>query len=276
MHSSGKTIELAAGNYQAKIVTVGAGIAELTHNGRHIVLPHKPEEMPLAHMGKVLIPWPNRVENGCYQHDGIEFNLAINDRVSNAAIHGLLAWRDWQIACKSASNVTLTVFLPPSYGYPFALMSQVTYQLDAESGLLATIETQNIGDKPAPYGAGTHPYLTCNLEKVDHCELTLPVDEHGLNFLTPKLIGATQIDHTFATTPETDWEVCLTSQRQEMSVFLRSNQPWLQIYTGDKLQRAGLAVEPMSCPPNAFNSKVDLVSLAPEETHRMHFVMGCK
>lgn len=56
MHSGGKTIHLQAGHYQAKIVTVGAGLAELTHRGRHIVIPHKPEEMPLAHLGKVLIP----------------------------------------------------------------------------------------------------------------------------------------------------------------------------------------------------------------------------
>lgn len=44
MHSGGKTIQLNAGHYQAKIVTVGAGLAELTHHGRHVVIPHKPEE----------------------------------------------------------------------------------------------------------------------------------------------------------------------------------------------------------------------------------------
>ncbi|SQI28069.1 aldose-1-epimerase [Salmonella enterica subsp. arizonae] len=52
MYSDGKTIQLNAGRYQAKIVTVGAGLAELTHHGRHVVIPHKPEEMPLAHLGR--------------------------------------------------------------------------------------------------------------------------------------------------------------------------------------------------------------------------------
>jgi galactose mutarotase-like enzyme len=37
MHSGGKTIQLQAGHYQAKIVTVGAGLAELTHRGRHLL-----------------------------------------------------------------------------------------------------------------------------------------------------------------------------------------------------------------------------------------------
>lgn len=38
MHSGGKTIQLNAGHYQAKIVTVGAGLAELTHHGRRLII----------------------------------------------------------------------------------------------------------------------------------------------------------------------------------------------------------------------------------------------
>lgn len=70
MQSSGNTILLAAGDYRAQIVSVGAGLAELTWQGKHLVIPHNPEEMPLAHLGKVLIPWPNRIANGCYQYEG--------------------------------------------------------------------------------------------------------------------------------------------------------------------------------------------------------------
>ena len=48
--------------------------------------------------------------------------------------------------------------------------------------------------------------------------------------------------------------------------------PWLQIYTADKQpplpNRLGLAVEPMTCPPDAFNSGQDLVRLEPGARHR--------
>ncbi len=91
MHCSGQTVSLAAGDYHATIVTVGAGLAELTFQGCHLVIPHKPEEMPLAHLGKVLIPWPNRIANGCYRYQGQEYQLPINEHSSKAAIHGLLA-----------------------------------------------------------------------------------------------------------------------------------------------------------------------------------------
>lgn len=278
MHSGGKTIHLQAGHYEAKIVTVGAGLAELMHRGRHIVIPHKPEEMPQAHLGKVLVPWPNRVADGSYQHNGKTFQLAVNDPISHTAIHGLLAWRDWQINQQSASEVSLMIFLPPSYGYPFALVSEVIYRLGADCGLHVFIRTQNVGDEIAPYGAGAHPYLTCNLHPIDGCELTLPASEETCgerDFTTPRLIAQTTIDHTFRTLPpDAEWEVRITSQSQNMSTFLRSHQPWLQIYTGEKLARRGLAVEPMTCPPDAFNSGISLIYLAPGEAHQMHFLIG--
>ncbi|WP_376767714.1 aldose-1-epimerase [Klebsiella huaxiensis] len=291
MHSGGKTIQLQAGHYQAKIVTVGAGLAELTHHGRHVVIPHKPEEMPLAHLGKILVPWPNRIANGCYQYNGKAFQLAVNDLASQSAIHGLLAWRDWQINQQSASEASLMIFLPPSYGYPFSLLVEVMYRLDAIGGLHVYISTLNIGDQPAPYGSGAHPYLTCDLEKIDSCTLTLPANEvlgidpqelhrvehTELNFTTPRPIAATQIDHTFKTTaPDDEWEVRMFSAAKKMTTYLRCDQPWLQVYSGEKLNRLGLAVEPMTCPPDTFNSGIGLISLAPGEMHRMRFLIGAE
>ncbi|ECI6539698.1 aldose-1-epimerase, partial [Salmonella enterica subsp. enterica] len=162
--------------------------------------------------------------------NGKVFQLAVNDPVSQTAIHGLLAWRDWQINYQSATEASLTIFLPPSYGYPFALISEVIYRLDAASGLHVLIRTQNIGDESAPYGAGAHPYLTCNLQSIDSCVLTLPASEElpaGRDFSASCLLGETRLDHAVktATTPA-EWEVRLTSPTQNMSTFLRSTQPW--------------------------------------------------
>ncbi|HCL5252704.1 TPA: aldose-1-epimerase [Salmonella enterica] len=288
MHSGGKTILLTAGDYRAQIVTVGAGLAGLTYQGRHLVIPHNPEEMPMAHLGKVLIPWPNRIANGCYQHNGHEYQLPINEHASKASIHGFLAWRNWQVSELTTTKVSLTAFLPPSYGYPFALISQVIYSLHGESGLSVEIISKNIGNEPAPYGAGIHPYLTCNLAPVDGYMLQLPakqvfavdaqsnpthlhaVDELGLNYINQRILGDKRIDHTFKTDSD-EWEMHITDPQQALSVSLRSDQPWLQIYSGEKLHRKGIAVEPMSCPPNAFNSGIDLLLLSPEQQHRLFF-----
>ena len=287
MHKSGTTLALRAGEYRAEIVTVGAGIASLTQRGRHIVIPHPPEEMPLAHLGKVLIPWPNRITNGTYLHEGMTLTPAINDRAGNTAIHGLLAWQNWLVVEQSAAHVVLSAFLAPTYGYPFMLAAEVTYRLDENTGLSVRILSKNIGDATAPYGAGVHPYLTCNLQRVDDCELRLPAcqifdvatsrryADKTLDFQHARAIGKTCIDNTFHVSQhEVPWEVRLAHPQTEMSVWLRSDQPWIQIYSGEKLQRKGLAVEPMSCPPDAFNSGIDRVWLQPGDTHVLSFEIG--
>jgi aldose 1-epimerase len=284
MHKSGTTIALHAGDYEATFVTVGAGLASLTHRGRHLVIPHPPEAMPLAHLGKVLIPWPNRIANGSYPHDGVTLTPAINDRAGNSAIHGLLAWQNWQIVEQSTRHVMLSAFLPPSYGYPFMLTSEVTWQLDDNTGLSARILSKNIGDATAPYGAGVHPYLTCNLHSINECELRMPAclvfdvatrrryADNSLNFQQSRVIGSACIDHTFNVAHhDLPWEVHLTHPQTEMSVRMRSRQPWIQVYSGEKLQRRGLAVEPMSCPPDAFNSGVDRIWLEPGDAHILSF-----
>ncbi|HEY4438614.1 MAG TPA: aldose-1-epimerase [Lelliottia sp.] len=289
MHKSGKTLVLNAGDYRAEIVTVGAGLASLTHRGRHVIIPHAPEEMPLAHLGKVLIPWPNRITDGSYQFEGQTLTPAINDRASNTAIHGLLAWQNWQIAGLTPASVTLTAFLPPTYGYPFMLAAEITYQLDESAGLNARILSKNIGDRTAPYGAGVHPYLTCNQQHIDRCDLQLPACEifdvptstcckvKELDFQAPRIIDSTQIDHSFhPLNVGSRWEVRLTDPQSAMVVWLHSSQPWIQIYSGEKLERRGLAVEPMSCPPDAFNSGIDLARLRPGDTHQMCFEIGCE
>lgn len=289
MHKSGKTVELRAGDYHAKIVTTGAGLAQLTRCGRNLTLPHRPEDMPPAHLGKVLLPWPNRIANASYVFANETLQPAINDRASGAAIHGLLAWHNWQIARKTDQNVILEAFLPPNYGYPFMLHAEVTWTLDSIAGLQARICATNIGNTDAPYGAGAHPYLTCDLEKIDSCELHMPrsrlfdhttrhyssTEDAALDFSTPALINATSIDHSFHITALTEqWEVRLVSPRQRLAVWLRGSQPWIQIYSGEKLGRTGLAVEPMSCPPDAFNSGIDLVRLKPGDTHQLWFAIG--
>ena len=52
----------------------------------------------------------------------------------------------------------------------------------------------------------------------------------------------------------------------QVSLWVDQSYPYLMIFTGDSLpnfNRRGLAVEPMTCPPNAFRSGEDLIRLEP-------------
>jgi len=45
----------------------------------------------------------------------------------------------------------------------------------------------------------------------------------------------------------------------------------MQLFTGEAVGRTALAVEPMTCPPDAFITGQDLVVLQPGESHTTSF-----
>ena len=61
----------------------------------------------------------------------------------------------------------------------------------------------------------------------------------------------------------------LRSPVSSVGVSLSSDVRWLQVYSADDIDRVGVAVEPMTCPPNAFNSGTDVVALEPGATHTL-------
>lgn len=287
--ANGTVVRLAAGDYEATVVSVGAGLARLTWRGTDLVVPFDVDEVPVAYLGKTLVPWPNRVADGRYEFAGVTHELPVNEHATGSALHGLGCWVDWEVTEASAAEVRLSAVLVPRYGYPFQLRSEVTYRLDPAAGMEVVIESTNTGTAAAPYGASTHPYLTCGLVPVDECELQFParevlrtderllpldlvaIDEEGLDFREARLLGGQRIDHAFSGLPPEGWQVTLSHPASGLTSRLAAQEPWLQIYSGDLVGRRGVAVEPMTCPPDAFNSGTDLVVLQPGQSHTLRF-----
>ena len=69
--------------------------------------------------------------------------------------------------------------------------------------------------------------------------------------------------------PKGTWTVTLRDPASGVGVSLSSDAPWLQVYSADNINRVGVAVEPMSCPPNAFNSGTDVVTLASGDSYTL-------
>ncbi|WP_324649485.1 aldose-1-epimerase [Georgenia sp. H159] len=280
-------VTLTSGDYTATIVPVGAGLAGLQHRGRQVVVGHDPAELPLGYPGATLVPWPNRITDGTYEYDGETHRVPVNEHETNAALHGLACWSVWDVVAQSDAHVVLELEIAPRYGYPFHLHSRVTYRLDADDGLGVEITTTNIGARTAPYGSSTHPYLTCDLQPVDECVLraparsvltvddrlrpvsTVPAADAGLALPGDAPLGDTRIDHAYTDLPTGGWTVTLTSAERALQVRLHADAPWLQIYSGELVGRRGVAVEPMTCPPDAFNSGTDLVELATGDSHTL-------
>ncbi len=271
------------GAYDATIVEEGAGLASLTFEGRDLVLSHEAGVTPPGYSGKVLVPWPNRIAGATYDWAGETMKLPVNEPGTGSALHGLRALTDWEIVEQDANSVTLRTTIEPTDGYPFSLESKATYRL-TDDGLELRVTTTNVGQNAAPYGASTHPYLNVGV-LADQCVLSVPartvlrvdekmapvaevpVAEAGLDLTDGPSLDGLSIDHAFGGMPEGTWVVELSDPGTGRAVSMTSDDRWVQVYTAENQDRAGVAVEPMTCPPNAFNTGTDLLVLQPGDQH---------
>ncbi|WP_328327173.1 aldose 1-epimerase family protein [Kribbella sp. NBC_00382] len=287
---SGDQWTIRAGEYSGTVVSVGGGLRGLSYAGREVLLGYPEDQPARAGIGQHLFPWPNRITDGKYTFQGVDQQLYLTEPARNNAIHGLTRWANWERLDDGSdeSFVEVGYRLHGQPGYPHQLDLTLTYQLDATNGLTVAARAVNVGAGDAPYGYGTHPYLTVG-RQIDECELEFtaadwlevtpdrlspiglaPVAGSQYDFGQARKLQDLDIDNAFTNLPDA-WEVRLTDPATGNSARLTSDTKWMQLYTANALGRVGLAVEPMTCPPDAFISGDDLVVLKPGDAHTTSF-----
>ena len=285
---SGKQITIVAKDQQAVVVEVGGGLRSYSVGGRELLDGYGADEMSSSGRGQVLIPWPNRLEDGSYEFNGRRYQLPLNEPEHRNAIHGLVRWSTWTATEREPHRVVMEHILYPQPGYPFLLGISIEYAL-SDSGLQVRTTATNLGTQSCPYGSGAHPYLTLGTATIDGLILHVPgrtvlrSDERGLpirreavegteyDFRQPKRIGSIKLDHAF-TDLERDAdglarvELRDSDRETKVSLWVDQSYPYLMLFSGDPLpnvRRRSLAVEPMTCPPNAFRTGDALIRLEP-------------
>lgn len=289
---SGKQFEIAHGEQRAVIVEVGGGIRAYKVGGREVLQPYAVDQMCDGAHGAPLVPWPNRLGDGRYRFDDEDYQVALTEPEKNNAIHGFLRWRPWRCLESQESRVVMASTLFPLQGYPFSLDVRVSYHLD-ETGLSVTTAATNIGDRPAPYASGQHPYLSPGAGNVDDCTLHLHADTRILtdperqlpvgredvagtryDFRDGRRIEHLAIDDAFTDLHRDErgrsWLRLERPDGRVTSLWVDEAYPVIEIFTGDTLapdrRRRGLGTEPMTCPPNAFQSGDEVIRLEPGDT----------
>ena len=299
---TGEQYGIQAGAYSAVVTELGAGLRSLRHEGRPLVMEFPETSGPVGAAGQLLIPWPNRVRDGRYAFDGHEEQLAITEPAKDNAIHGLTRGLPWTVDAKTDFSVRMTLRLEPQKGYPHTLDLAAEYVLSPESGLSVVVTATNAGTSPAPYGIGSHAYLKVDggLDG-DLAELTVPaglwlsVDERMIplcdvpvagtpyDFREGRSLRGVTLDtaYTQLVRDEDGYaRVTLGRGADGVTMWFGSGLEWVQLFTGDPLvepyRRSALAVEPMSCPANAFVSGDGLIRLAAGESvlHTWGIVAG--
>ena len=285
---------IRAGDYTAVITARGAAVRELRHRERDLVVPFPAGGPNPDFRGVLVAPWPNRIPDGRYTFEGTDYRVPVNEPGRDCALHGFTPELDWQLDSRSESAVVLSCAIEPTPGYPFALALTATYSLGGD-GLHTAVRAANVGERAAPYGVCPHPYLLAGPAPLDEWTLEVPagtflevtpdrllplatrsVAGHGYDFRAARAIGSTEIDHAFTDMVfDGAGRACVVVRDPGgtgVGMSWDQDLPWLQLYTGDKEpplpNRLGLAVEPMTCPPDAFNTGTDLVRLEPGARHQ--------
>lgn len=287
---TGEQYALHYGDQHAVVTAVGATLRAYQVAGVDFIDGFPAEQMPTGGRGQVLIPWPNRLDGGSYSFGGERYQLPISEPRTQNASHGLVRWLNWTLLAQDEARVALGLVIHPQSGYPFALAIELAYTLSA-AGLDVRTTTRNVGTTPLPFGVGFHPYFTVGTPQINDALLTLParsalvmnermlptgrdsVAGTSLDFRAARPIGDTRLDSCFTDlVSDADGRARITlahpNGARRVTLALDPAFGFVQVYSGDGLpdpaaRRRGLAIEPMTCPANGFNSGDGLLVLKP-------------
>ena len=238
--------------------------------------------------GAQLAPWPNRIQDARYEFGGAILEPEKNFKPQGGhAIHGLTMFETARLVAKSLEDGWFEVAVESKgwKGYPFPVQISHRFSLSADGFLMETA-IRNTGRKAAPAGHGWHPYFRLG-ESIKPCLLKLPEGkmlestERAVpsgrklawgTFTKPALIGDGWLNdcmeigsrNGIATTAMTDPVTGLTLEVWQESG--PGKYGYVQVFTHPR--RHCLAIEPMTCAPNAFNNGIGLVVLEPGQELR--------
>jgi aldose 1-epimerase len=166
-------------------------------------------------------------------------------------------------------------------GYPFAFDMNIRYRLEAGSRLTIITTVHNRSERNIPMADGWHPYfklgdtvdtatLQINTKKeVEFNELLIPTGRIIKNnkWFRGASLKDISLDKCFELMMDEPLPHCTLSDNSlGLAVYIYPDRsyPYLQVYTPP--HRKSIAIENLSSTPDAFNNKMGLIELGPEDS----------
>lgn len=278
--------ELSINNSYIHIVPdYGCIISQLVLDGKEILvpLPTIKNITNTQYINKLLIPFPNRIAKGTYAFHNKQYQLEQNEISTGHALHGLLFNKKFHFVDKIISNKYVQIIFDYQIekeefsGYPFSLYVKASFTLK-EKELKIDILARNTDSCPIPYGVGWHPYFkatnsTINKDRISISSNTiLELSKENSMIPTGNTIAYNRKNEYI---DKESFDTCFTHLFQKethfngFTLFQDKTMNYLQIYTPP--DRQSIAIEPMSCAPDAFNNGLGLVTLMPNKSINNYF-----
>lgn len=240
-----------------------------------------------AFKGSKLSPFPNRIPDGVYEFEGKTYQLPITEIGASNNLHALLHNQPFDVMDEMANEDQAILKLKYDYkgtepGYPFNYELKLVYTFNQE-GVSIDTEIENFSPNAIPMGDGWHPYF--RFSHLDKVQMQMGAANrmssnfgntlngtHG--FESSRVIGQDNLDDCFEVRESDKFAITLEDKADGLAfeIWQESNEgkyKYFQIYTPPS--RKTIAIEPVSCVPNAFNTGEGLIILKPNEKVSMSF-----
>jgi len=293
-----KLLDTKTGEFVSILPCLGGSINQMTLNNKgnlikimdgYSSIRDAEKNLTSSFKGSNLFPFPNRIADGKYNFNNQVYQLTLNFPQENNAIHGLLFDEEFKIVDKqdgaTGSMLILEYEAKEAKGYPFRYYFKTLYRLRENNGFECEIQVTNLMDHPIPVAHGWHPYFKLGESQINDLQLQfqakniLKVDKRNIptgesisynKFNKLTTILDINLDNCFRLSEENERaETIIMNKSSDFGYKIWQETGsykynYLQIYTPP--HRKSIAIEPMTCIPDAFNNKEGLIILSPSES----------
>lgn len=199
-------MEVCVTNYGARLVSVM--VPDRTGQLRDVILGYQSLDDYLKYgnnFGATIGRYANRIANGCFELDGVVYNLPTNDH--GHTLHGGPEGWDrqvWEVVNCDSSAITLGLLSPDGdMGFPGAVRTEVTYALTPDNAI--DIRYEATTDKTTVINLTNHAYFNLSgdptRQAVDHllyvnASSFSPIDSLAIPLAEPMAVAGTPLDFT--------------------------------------------------------------------------------
>lgn len=257
----------------------GASLFELFINNTVVIEDMTPLKYADTYASSILFPFANRIKDGAYTFNEKKYQLEINQKEENNALHGLVYNKTFKVLSEDVSDNEASIKLEynelnESKGFPYTYVIQLQYTL-TEDALKLNVSVKNTDSKSFPFTLGWHPYfISKNLYKS-----SMKFDSNKKLVLGERMITTGVVDYKNEDKFEIkdkqldDCFVLNTNKVQfltpdyDFEMSASSKETFLQMYTPPRANT--IAIEPTTGVSDSFNNKMGLQVLESGKTYNI-------